>query len=296
MDFERGAFDWMQVRAFLATAEEGSYSAAARRTGSTQPTIGRQVAALEKELDVVLFERVGRGLELTPTGLELLEYARTMGQAALQMGRVATGRSLSLEGRVCISSGEAHAAYLLAPALKEVRRLHPKIQLEVIASNDVSDLARREADIALRNFRPEQPELISKKIRTDEGYLYASRSYVKSLGGCKSLKKLSSAEFIAFGDPEINMKYLNSQGLTLVPESFSYLSESQSVQWALVKAGAGVGIMSAVVGDAEESVMRLLPEKIVFPFDTWLTTHREVRTSRRVRAVFDLLSEMLQNK
>ena len=116
MDWEHTAFDWALIRAFLATAEHGSFSAAARATGSTQPTIGRQVTALEEELGVVLFERVGRGLALTPTGLELVEHARVMREAALSLSRVAAGQSLSLDGPVCISASEILSTFRGPPS------------------------------------------------------------------------------------------------------------------------------------------------------------------------------------
>ena len=178
MDWRTVGFDWNRARAFLVTAEEGSFSAAARALGASQPTIGRQVAALEDELDVSLFERVGHGLTLTPAGLDLLEHVRAMGAAATHLSMTAEGRSLSLEGTVCITAGEVLAAHALPPIIAAIRAAHPRIDLELVATNKPSDLRRREADIAVRSFRPEDPELVAKKIRVDEGYLYASRDYL----------------------------------------------------------------------------------------------------------------------
>lgn len=294
MDWQHVAFDWTQVRAFLAAVETGSFSAAARAMGSTQPTIGRQVSALEQELGVALFQRVGRGLELTPTALELVEHARAMGEAALRLSRVAAGQSLSLEGTVCISAGEVFAAHLLPTALTQIRKAHPGIRLEIVASNQSSDLGRRQADIALRNYRPEQSDLVTRKVRVDQAYLYATPGYLESLGGVGSLEELSAADFIAFDHSEVFMNGLNAMGLRLSVASFPWVSESQQVQWAFVTGGAGVGVMVAEVGDADSRVVRVLPEEIAFPFETWLTSHREVRTSRRVRVVFDHLARALE--
>ena len=157
-------FDWNRARAFLVTAEEGSFSAAARALSSTQPTVGRQVAALEQELGVTLFERIGTRLELTVSGLDLLEHVRAMGAAANQTSLAATGRSESVEGTVCITASEAITAFLLPPILQGLRLEHPGISLELIASNEVRDLQRREADIAVRNFAPKRPDLIARKV------------------------------------------------------------------------------------------------------------------------------------
>ena len=144
-------FDWNRARAFLVTAEEGSLSAAARALGMAQPTLGRQVDALEEELGVILFERVGRGFTLTPSGLELLDHVREMGNAA--NGRVsltAAGQSQSIEGTVVIAASEVHAAMLLPPILRQIAGT-PTLGfgLEIVASSKTSDLRRREADIAL---------------------------------------------------------------------------------------------------------------------------------------------------
>jgi DNA-binding transcriptional LysR family regulator len=293
MDWQHVCFDWNRARAFLATADEGSLSGAARVLGATQPTIGRQVTALEEELGVALFERVGRGLNLTPAGLQLVEHVQTMAEAALQFSRVAAGQSLSLDGRVVISAGEVTAAHVLPPIVAQIRAAHPGIEIEIIATNQVSDLGRREADIALRSFRPSRPDLVARKVRDDMGYLYATPGYLVSIGSPTTLEALSRGEFIAFDKTEAFMDGLNTLGLVVTPKSFPWVSSNQQVQWALITQGSGIGVMMEQIGDADPRVVRVLPDKIAFPVATWLTSHREVRTSRRVRVVFDMLADAL---
>ncbi len=142
------------MRAFLATAEAGSLSAAARRLGQTQPTLSRQVAALEADLGVMLFERVGRSLELTQAGLELLEHSKSMGNAANRIALAASGQVQSIEGQVRITAGDVMSAYILPDALRKIRAQAPMLRIEVVATNDLRDLVRREADIAIRHVRP----------------------------------------------------------------------------------------------------------------------------------------------
>ena len=98
--------DWNQLKAFLETAETGSLSAAARKLGLTQPTLSRQVAAIERQLGVTLFERVGKAMVLSGTGLALLDPARVMGAAAEDLRMAATGQSQAVDGVVCISASE----------------------------------------------------------------------------------------------------------------------------------------------------------------------------------------------
>jgi DNA-binding transcriptional LysR family regulator len=289
----RRAFDWNHVRAFLATADEGSFSGAARVLGIAQPTIGRQVAALEQELGVTLFERVGRGVALTSTGLELVEHVRAMSEAAFRVSRVAAGQALSLDGPISISASEIVAAYLLPPLVAELRARHPGLEIEIVASNLPQDLRRREADLAIRNFRPTEPDLVARKLRDSHAYLYATPQYLQTLGTPLTREALSRAAFLDFDHTDRFREGLVALGLTLPRARFPIVTQSQHVQWALVRQGVAVGIMMAEIGDVEPGVCRALPELPAIVVPMWLVTHREVHTSRRVRVVADFLAEGL---
>jgi DNA-binding transcriptional LysR family regulator len=294
MDWRSVKFDWNRARAFLVTAEEGSLSAAARALGMAQPTLGRQVDALEEELGVILFERVGRGFALTPNGLELLEHVRAMGEAANRVSLSAAGQSQSIEGRVCIAASEVYAAILLPPIVAKVREAEPRIVIEIVASTRTSDLLRREADIAIRNFRPTEPDLVAKKIRDVPARLYATPGYIERIGNPKLPYDLRNADFISIDNSGVFLKGLNALGLNLTERNFPIVTENYLVMWEMVKQGLGIGILDGNIGDAEPLVRRVLPdlEPIVFPI--WLVAHRELNTSRRVRFVFDLLAEELE--
>ena len=293
MDWRAVKFDWNRARAFLVTAEEGSLSAAARALGLAQPTLGRQVDALESELGVVLFERVGRGLELTPSGLELLEHVRSMGEAANRVSLTAAGQSQSIEGSICIAASETYAAILLPPILAKLRRLEPGIHIEIVASSKPSDLRRREADIAIRNFAPSEPDLIARKIRDVPARLYATPDYLARIGNPKLPYDLRHADFISIDGTGMFLKGLNAMGLNLTEHNFPILTENYLVMWEMVKQGLGIGILDGTIGDAEPLVRRVLPEFKPLMFPIWLVAHRELNTSRRVRVVFDLLAAEL---
>jgi DNA-binding transcriptional LysR family regulator len=288
MDWRAVKFDWNKARAFLVTAEEGSLSAAARALGMAQPTLGRQVDGLEQELGVVLFERVGRGLTLTPSGLELLEHVRTMGEAAGRVSLVALGQSQALEGSISISASETYATVLLPPIVAKLRTKEPGIQVEVVA-NHASDLLRREADIAIRNFRPTEPDLIARKIGMADAVLYASPDYIAKLGHPKTPYDLKEAAFVNMDRTGAMIKGLNTLGLGLTEANFPLMTESYLVMWELVKQGAAVGILDAKIGDADPNVMRILPNLEPLSFPIWLVAHRELTTSRRIRRVYDFL-------
>jgi DNA-binding transcriptional LysR family regulator len=293
MDWRSVKFDWNRARAFLVTAEEGSLSAAARALGMAQPTLGRQVDALEAELGVILFERVGRGFALTPSGLDLLDHVRAMGEAASRVTLAAAGQSQSIEGTICIAASETHAAMLLPPVIARLRISHPGIHIEIVASTRASDLRRREADIAIRNFAPSEPDLIARKIGDIPARLYATPEYLERIGNPKLPYDLRNADFISIDSTGMFLKGLNAMGLNLTERNFPILTENYLVMWEYVKRGIGIGIQDGNIGDAEPLVRRVLPDLEPLRFPIWLVAHRELNTSRRVRVVFDLLVEEL---
>ena len=258
-----------------------------------QPTLGRQVSALEEELGVVLFERVGRGLTLTPSGLELLDHVRAMGEAASAVSLTSFGQSQTIEGKVSIAASETYAAVLLPPIIAKLRVMEPGIEIEIVTSNAPSDLRKREADIAIRNFRPTEPDLIAKKIRDVPARLYATPKYLEKIGNPKLPYDLREADFINIDGSGAFMDGLNMMGLNLTKKNFPVLTKNYLVMWELVKQGVGIGILDGNIGDAEPLVQRVLPdlEPLIFPI--WLVAHRELSTSRRIRMVFDLLAEEL---
>lgn len=290
MDWKSVKFDWNRARAFLVTAEEGSLSAAAKALGMAQPTLGRQVDALEEELGVVLFERLGRGLTLTPSGHELLSHVRSMGEAASQMSLAATGRSEALEGSICITATEVTAIYDLAPIIAKLRKVHPGVEVEVAASDDSKDLRRREADIAMRNYRPKENDLVARKIGEEVAMLYASPDYIEKFGVPTKLKDLKKHEFVGFDGSDEMVKQLSGIGLEISENNIIVRPGNHLVHWELTKAGVGIGIMPERVGDLEPKVRSLMPSFRKMAYPVWLVAHRELHTSRRVRTVFDFIA------
>lgn len=269
-------------------------SAAARALGMAQPTLGRQVDGLEQELGIILFERVGRGLTLTPSGMELLDHVRDMGEAAGRVSLTALGQSQALEGTICISASETYATVLLPAIITKLRKMEPGIQVEIVVANHASDLRRREADIAIRNFRPTEPDLIAKKIGDAEAVLYATPDYIAKIGNPTKPYDLRHADFVNMDHGGMMLKGLNTLGLGLTEANFPLFTESYLVMWELVRQGAAIGILDAYIGDADPTVRRVLPdlEPLVFPI--WLVAHRELTTSRRIRMVYDFLAEELR--
>lgn len=290
MDWRSIKFDWNRARAFLVTAEEGSLAAAARALDMTQPTLGRQVAALEQEIGVDLFNRRGRGLELTPNGMKLVEHVRAMGDAANRFSLSATGKSDIIEGNICITTTELLATFILPPMIQKLRQSEPGIEIEIISTNDESNLNRREADIAIRSFRPSQLELIAKKLFDAKGHLYAATTYLQCLGNPRSIAELNNANFIDIEKSGRLLSLLNAQGFNLSSDNFPVITKNHIVQWELVKRGVAICGTLEEIGDPEPLVERVVvPGLAPITAEVWIVTHKELRTNRRVRMVFDFL-------
>lgn len=286
-------FDWNHVRAFLATAEHGTLSAAARRLRLTQPTLGRQIAALEADLGLLLFERVGKSLQLTQAGREMLSHVRDMGTAATRLSIAATAQSQGIEGRIRVTASDVFSAFVLPPALAELRARAPRLEIEVLAANDIQDLMRREADIAIRHVQPDQPDLIARRVRDATARFYASTSYIAARGRPSSIPDLARHDFVGFGDNARMLAHLRPLGLPISDANFRIGSSNGIVAWTLVRQGFGISIMSDEVAALCPEVELILPDMAPVTFPIWLTTHRELHTSRRIRLVFDLLADFL---
>jgi DNA-binding transcriptional LysR family regulator len=296
MKWKSVAFDWNQARAVLATIEEGSLSAAARALGQTQPTLSRQVAQLEQDLGVVLFQRLGRTVTPTQAALELLDQFRAMRDAATGISFVASGQSQAIEGHVSITATTFMATYALPPVLKQLRDIAPGIEVEILASNEVRNLMRREADIAIRHARPEQPELIAKLVNETSGNLYASAEFLEQSGHPKEPADLEHLDFIGFEHPERLLPILLEHDIHVTRKNFKYFSASGSVILELVREGLGIGLMSKEMAERAPELVHVLPSFKPIPIPVWLVTHRELHTSRRIRLVFDLLSAALSKR
>lgn len=284
-------FDWRLVRSFLAALDHGSLLGAARALKASQPTLGRHIAELEAQLGLVLFERTGRGLLPTPMALQLAESARAMDNAANQLARNVSGAEAGVSGTVRITASQPVACYLLPPILAQMRLALPEVQVELVASNAVSNLLRREADIALRMVPPDQASLVARRIAKVTFSAYAHRDYLRRRGTPKQPQDLLNHELIGSDRDEAIMKGMASFGLPVSRESFAFRCDDLIAYWQAVRAGLGLGFVADYLAATDKDVVPVLPMVKVPPLPIWLTVHREIRTSRRIRAVYDFLGQ-----
>jgi len=288
------AFDWSLVRSFLAVLDQGSLLAAARTLNTSQPTVGRHIAELESQWSVLLFERTGRGLVPTASAMQLAESARSMEAAALQLTRTLSGNQGHAQGTVRITGSTPVATQLLPAVLARMRLALPQVQVELVASNQVSNLLRREADIAVRMVRPEQNSLIAKKLGSVGIGAYAHQGYLARRGALRTPTDMLQHDLIGGDTDATILQGFQAMGFPVTREAFAIRTDDLIVQWRAVQAGLGIGFVADYMARTDPDIVRVLPGQLTIPpLPMWLAVHREIRTNQRIRAVYDFLAESL---
>lgn len=281
--------NWSLIEAFVAVAEYGSLSAAARSLDSSQPTIGRQIKSLEAQLKTKLFNRTAKGLTLSEDGIKVLPQAKAMAAAYREFLLIAAGQDPDLSGTVCITASEMVSAYHLPSIISYIRQTEPQIQIELIASDESRNLLYREADIAIRMFKPRQLDLITRHLGHLDLGLFASRDYIARRGLPTIPSQLESHDFVGLNEQTLIIDHMRELGLDANRHWFSVRCDDPVSYWRLVQAGCGIGF-------AQQSVARNDPEivelKVDWPLPTlpvWLTAHQAIRHTPRIKRVWDLL-------
>jgi DNA-binding transcriptional LysR family regulator len=287
------SFDWSLVRSFLAVLEAGSLLGAARVLRSSQPTIGRHMAELEAQLGVVLFERTGRGLLPTEAALRLADAARAMQTGADQLARGAMTTDRTASGAVRITASQPVACFVLPDLLAKMRVVLPEVQVDLVASNAVSNLLRREADIAIRMVQPEQTTLVAKRVGNIVVRACAHQEYLRRRGMPRHPSDLLAHDLIGGDRSEDTLRGFVTHGLAVERHHFAFRSDDLIVVWQAVQAGLGIGFASEHMIRCAPAVIPVLPKLRIKTFPVWLAVHREIRTSKRIQAVYDFLSDAL---
>jgi DNA-binding transcriptional LysR family regulator len=284
-------FDWSLMRSFLAVIERGSLLGAARQLRVSQPTLGRHVAELERQLGIMLFERTGRGLVATAAARAIADQARAMADNAEAIGRTLTGRSKQISGSVRITASQTVATYLLPPLLARFREHETGIATDIIASNAVSNLLRREADIAVRMVRPAQSSLIARRVGEVQIGAYARKDYLRRRGPPGEPGEMMRKDLIGLDRDESIIRAFAALGHRIERDSFMFRSDDHLVLWQALCAGLGIGFAATWLADREPSLERVLPDLPMPRLPVWLTVHREIRSSARIRTLYEFLAE-----
>ncbi|SFR99802.1 LysR family transcriptional regulator [Yoonia litorea] len=294
MDRSFDKLDWSLVQAFLAVAETGSLSGAAGVLGTSQPTLGRQIKLMEAQLGVELFHRQSRGFALTETGAALVAPAQAMRDAVRQISLQAAGRQTQLEGTVRITASVAFSVYHLPPIIAEIRALEPKIAIELVPSDSTRNLLYREADIAIRMYRPTQLDLITKHLGEVPLSVFAAKSYLDARGRPHSIEDLLAHDIVGYDANTDILNGFQTAGAEVTRDFFKTRCDDNIAYWELVRAGCGIGFAQTMLGRAERRVEELDVGLELPTLPVWLTAHEAMRQTPRIRRVWDLLERRLK--
>ena len=286
--------DWSLIQSFLAVAETGSLSAAARQLNRSQPTLGRHIQTLEQDLGNRLFGRHARGLHLSTAGQQLLPMAREMFAQMNAIALAASGQSEQLEGTVRITASVYASHHLLPPILAHIRATEPAIELELMASDTSENLLFRAADIAVRMYRPTQLDIVTRHI-TDLGLgAFAANSYLTRKGHPKTIDDLMQHDLVGYDTNELILRTARELGWPVHRNSFASRCDNQAIYWQLVRAGCGIGFSQTLVGRADPLVQELDLGFEIPPLPVWLAAHQVMRQTPRITRVWELLAEGLK--
>ena len=283
----------MLVQSFLAVAKAGSLSAAAGETGISQPTLGRHIDRLEDVLGVRLFLRGASGLVLTDHGAALLESAEEMAQSASRFFRRGSGMAERVSGAVRITTSEVVACEILGPLLAVSRQRFPGIELEVEATNETRNLTSREADIAVRMYPPRQLDIVARRIGAASMGFYAHEDYIARRGLPETIGDFYGHDLIGEDREDLYLRTAREMGIRVSRGNFVLRTDSQMAQLALLRGGAGIGVMMTTLHHEGDGLVALLPDMPVPPLEFWIAYHEDQRNSAPLRAIAGLLMEMI---
>ncbi|KRA44734.1 LysR family transcriptional regulator [Devosia sp. Root635] len=285
--------DWSLWRSFAAVVANGSLSAAARALKLSQPTLGRHIEALEASLGLPLFERTLTGLKPTAAALQLYGPVSEAEAQLATATMLAEGAQAEPGGTVRITASAMISNYVLPDLLLGIRERHPRIAIEVVPSDSAENLLLREADIAIRMFRPTQLELVTRRLGDIALVPAAHERYLARRGTPASIDALWSHELIGFDRSDAILLHARSLGITLTRDNFALRSDDQPHLWELIKAGLGIGFAQENMARRTPGIVALPIDLAIPPLEIWLTTHRDLFTSHRIRAIYDALAEGL---
>lgn len=286
---------WDLIRTFRSVAKTGSLSAAAKELSLTQPTIGRHIDLLEDATKLTLFVRSREGMTITDQGSDLVAISEEMAKAANEFERRASGYDETIKGLVRISANEIFGVLILPKILPIFAKQYPDIEIELTVSNSAANLLQRDADVAIRMFRPTQNDLIARKITELPLGFFAHKDYFEDRAQPQKISDLRDHSFIGFDRDTSFIDAARSLGEEFKPSDFSFRCDNILAHTEAIRSGLGIGVTHQELAKTWQGVERVLPQIALPNLDLWIACHADVRYNKRIRLVMDFLAEHLKN-
>lgn len=287
--------NWEWYRTFLSVSETGSLSAAGRALSLTQPTVGRHIDSLETALGLKLFTRSFDGYAPTEAAAELLPYAASVAATAAALRRVASSIGDGVRGTVRVTASDVIGVEVLPPILSALRAAHPELVIELVLSNAVDDLLRREADIAVRMIQPTQDALVARRVGTIDIGLFAHQNYLDAHGVPQSVDALHGHALIGYDHHSAAVRRWLQRFPAFARDALALRCDSDLAQLGAIRAGLGIGWCQAGLAARDSRIVRMLPQDCSLPLDTWIAMHEDLRASPRCAVTFAALVAGLEN-
>ena len=286
-------YDWNDLRYFLELSRQGKLVRAASRLQVDHTTVSRRITALEKQLDVRLFDKSPRGYQLTDAGLRLLPLAEQIETQSNRLYQDIVGKDARLGGTVRVATPEALGSQVIARQVTEFRREHPDIEIELVAETRRMSLSKREADIAISLSRPESGRLIAWKLCDYRLRLCGSRDYLAAHAPITSVEDLAAHDFVSYIDDLIEMPELRFFESTIKNAHVVFRSTNVSAQYNAILDGIGLGLVHCFSAQHEDRLQVILADEISVERTYWLLVHEDLRQVARVDAVCQFLTRIL---
>ncbi len=286
-----GKWEWDDIRFFLAASREGSLSGAARTLGVDHVTVGRRIAALEDRLGAKLLTRTPEGLSATSAGQTILRQCEAMEAAAFDIERMVAGHDSQFGGRIRLTTTEVLASHVIVPELAALRERHPELQVEILTGIRILDIARREAEIAVRPVKPTAASLVCRRLGELGFTLYASRDYLSKNGTPTRGRGLKGHSLITYiGTPSSGFGPLFMKE-SVEGAKIALRSNDKTVQAKAAAAGLGITELSCIFGDEQKNLVRVWPHEEPTLRPIWLVTHEDLRRAARIRLVSSAIAD-----
>ena len=286
-------YDWNDLRYFLELSRQGKLVHAAARLQVDHSTVSRRIAALEKQLDVRLFDKSPSGYQLTDAGLRLLPLAEQVETRCTRVYQDIAGKDARLSGTVRVATPEALGSQVIARHVTGFARQHPDIEIELVAETRRMSLSKREADIAISLSRPESGRLIAWKLCDYRLLLYASTEYLDRHPPIRRVEDLARHDFVSYIEDRIEMPELRFFDSAVKNAHVVFRSSNVTAQFNAILEGIGLGLVHCFMASREPRLQAVLPDEVSVERSYWLQVHEDLRHVARVDAVCDFLSRIL---
>jgi DNA-binding transcriptional LysR family regulator len=285
--------DWNDIPVFLAVARLGSLAAAGRHLGINHSTVYRRLKAMEAGLGVSLFDRLPEGYVLTTAGRQALEHAKGADDAIMALTRTTAGRDLQLKGDIRLTTTPPLASDFVAPCVAAFRREHPGIRVEIAVGDSDYDLARREADLALRATSSPPDYLVGRKVMEIPWYIYGGERYLAGCTRPPTLERITQYDFVGGDQGLRRLPALAWLRQAMPAERITATANTLDIIAALSVAGLGLALLPA--DQCKPGLRRIFPLEPRFASDLWILTHADLRNVARIKVFSDFLLNYLKN-